>query len=374
MGIKNNKIYLYSFILLLWNIIFIFIQRNTSNYNFVNYIFWFISLVFCLMLFKDGYKRNKYKSIIFKDVVIFLLFYIIVYYLLGLIIGFRKSPLDFSLFGIIKNLFSFVLIRIVIETVKYYLIRENDSKISIIILTLLFIIFNIDVSYLISLFDNSIELFKYVSSNIIPVIMFGIIGTYLIVRSDLKTNLLLQSTPLILSYTISISPNMDWYLYSIFHVILLLLLYLWVKYEIEKRDKTEVSAKENILSLFPTFIVFTILILFVLGVFKYVPIGVMSNSMKDVFSRGDIVIYEKIDNIDSLKEQDIICYQLENIKVMHRIIKIDNYNGDKYFTTKGDNLSSNDPLRVSEKQVIGRIKFVLPKIGYPSVWLYEYLK
>ena len=119
---------------------------------------------------------------------------------------------------------------------------------------------------------------------------------------------------------------------------------------------------------------FSILILFVLGVFKYVPIGVMSNSMENIFVRGDIVVYEKINDIDILKEQDIICYQLDNIKVMHRIVKINEYNGKKFFVTKGDNLTTNDPLRVSEEQIIGRIKFVLPKIGYPSVWLYEYLK
>ena len=374
MRVKNNKIFLYTFILLSWNIVYLFIQRNTSNFIFVNYIFWIVSFIFCLISFKNNYQRNKYKSVIFKDVVIFLLFYIIVYYLLGFIIGFKKSPLDFSLLSIISNLSKFVLLRIVTEIVKYFFVRENSSKISIFIVTLLFIYLNIDIVYLISLFDNSIELFKYVSSNVIPIFVFGIVGTYLIIYSDLKTNLLLQIIPLILTYTISISPNMDWYMYSIFHVIFLFVLYLWTKYEIEKREKNETKAKDSVFGLLPTFIVFSILILFVLGVFKYVPIGVMSNSMENIFVRGDIVVYEKINDIDILKEQDIICYQLDNIKVMHRIVKINEYNGKKYFVTKGDNLTTNDPLRVSEEQIIGRIKFVLPKIGYPSVWLYEYLK
>ena len=49
-------------------------------------------------------------------------------------------------------------------------------------------------------------------------------------------------------------------------------------------------------------------------------------------------------------------------------------NNKKYFTTKGDNLKSNDPLKVKEEQIIGIIKFTIPKLGYPSVWLYELLK
>lgn len=374
MRVKNNKVYLYALILFAWNIIYLFIQRNTNSFMFVNYIFWIVSFVFCLILFRNNYQRNKYKSIIFKDVVIFLLFYIIIYYLLGFVIGFKKSPLDYNLFSIISNLIKFVLLRVFIEIVKFFLIRENNSKISIIIITLLFICFNIDIVYLIGLFDNSIELFKYVSSSVIPVFVFGIVGSYLIIYSDLKTNLLLQIIPLILTYTISISPNMDWYMYSIFHIKCLLGLYLWIKYEIDKRKKSKTNANNSAFGLLPTFVVFSVLILFVLGIFKYVPIGVMSNSMKNIFARGDIVIYEKIKDTDILKEQDIICYQLDNIKVMHRIVKIDEYNGKSYFTTKGDNLLTNDPLKVSEEQVVGRIKFVLPKIGYPSVWLYEYLK
>ena len=107
--------------------------------------------------------------------------------------------------------------------------------------------------------------------------------------------------------------------------------------------------------------------------FTYVPIGVMSNSMKPIFERGDIIVYKKIKNINDIKENDIICYQLDNIKVMHRVIKIENINNKKYFTTKGDNLLSNDPLKVKEEQIIGTIIFTIPRLGYPSVWLYELL-
>ena len=96
--------------------------------------------------------------------------------------------------------------------------------------------------------------------------------------------------------------------------------------------------------------------------------------MKPIFERGDVIVYQKINDIDNIKVNDIICYQLDNIKVMHRVIKIETTNNQKYFSTKGDNLTTKDPLKVKEDQIIGEIEIVIPRLGYPSVWLYEILK
>jgi len=373
MNIKNNKVYLFTIIIFIWIILFNYLKNIINYHNIINFIFWITILIISITIFNKGYKRNKYKDILFKDILIFILLYIIIYYLSGFIVGFQQSPLNFELSNIIKNLIKYVLLRIIIETVKYFLIKENNTKTFIIITTILFIIINIDINYIINLLEQPKELFKYFSNTIIPTTIYGIVGTYIIKNSSLKSNISLQIVPLILTYSIKISPNLDWYLYSVFHIVYLLLLYTYLKYEIDKREKTEQKAKKNIYSQIPIISISIIMILFVLGIFTYVPIGVMSNSMKPIFERGDIIVYKKVKNINDIKENDIICYQLNNIKVMHRVIKIENINNKKYFTTKGDNLLSNDPLKVKEEQIIGTIIFTIPRLGYPSVWLYELL-
>ena len=373
MSIKNNKVYLFTMVIFMWTILLNFLHNISDYYNLINYIFWISILIICIIKFNKGYNRNKYKDILFKDIILFTLIYIIIYYLSGFIVGFQNSPLNYSIYNIIKNIIKYTSLRIIIESVKYYLIKENNTKIFTIIVTILFIIINIDIEYLLDLIIQPKELFKYISSNIIPNIAYGIVGTYIIKNSNLKSNLMLQIIPIILTYTISISPNLDWYLYGLFHTIYLLLLYIYLKYEIEKREETEQNAKRNIFSLIPITSIFIVLISFVLGIFTHVPIGVMSNSMKPHFERGDIIIYKKIKDINNIKVNDIICYQLDDIKVMHRVVKIDNIDNKKYFTTKGDNLLTNDPLKVKEEQIIGTIVFTLPRLGYPSVWLYELL-
>ena len=374
MEVKNNKVYIFAITIFIWNIINYYLESITKYTDLLNYLFWIVTLIICIISFKNEYKRDKYKDIIFKDIIMFILIYIIIYYLSGLILGFKKSPLSFEIFNILKNLIYYVLLIVIIETSKYYLIKENNSKIFLILITIIFIIARLDINYLNSIDNNYTEIFKYLSSNIIPLTLYGIVGTYLIKNSDSKTNVILQLVPSILMYTIPISPNLDWYLYGMFHLIYLLIIYIFIKYEIEKREENNKNAKKSIVSLIPISSISVILVLFVLGIFNYVPIGVMSNSMNPIFERGDIVIYKKINNINTIKKDDIICYQLDNIKVMHRVIKIEKINNKKYFTTKGDNLKTNDPLKVNEEQIIGVIKFTIPKLGYPSVWLYELLK
>lgn len=374
MEVKNNKVYIFAITIFIWNIINYYLEGITKYSGLLNYLFWIITLAICIISFKNEYKRDKYKDIIFKDIIMFILIYIIIYYLSGLLLGFKKSPLSFEIFNILKNLIYYVLLIAIIETSKYYLIKENNSKIFLILITIIFIIARLDINYLNSIDNNYTEIFKYLSSNIIPLTLYGIVGTYLIKNSDSKTNIILQLVPSILMYTIPISPNLDWYLYGMYHIIYLSIIYIFIKYEIEKREENNERAKKSIVSLIPVSSISVILVLFVLGIFNYVPIGVMSNSMNPIFERGDIVIYKKTNNINTIKKDDIICYQLDNIKVMHRVIKTEKINNKKYFTTKGDNLKTNDPLKVNEEQIIGVIKFTIPKLGYPSVWLYELLK
>ena len=44
-------------------------------------------------------------------------------------------------------------------------------------------------------------------------------------------------------------------------------------------------------------------------------------------------------------------------------------NGNKMFITKGDHNNTIDATEVAMEDVIGKVSFVIPYIGYPSVWL-----
>ena len=113
--------------------------------------------------------------------------------------------------------------------------------------------------------------------------------------------------------------------------------------------------------------------LLVSGIFKYKMIAIASNSMKPVYSRGDAVIYEKID-IKELEVGDVLAFQKDSIVVTHRITKIWRQNDKYYFTTKGDNNNTEDVFAPKEENVLGRVNIVFKYIGYPTVLINEFFR
>jgi len=99
--------------------------------------------------------------------------------------------------------------------------------------------------------------------------------------------------------------------------------------------------------------------------------AVVSDSMKPTFERGDLIFVKGVDSPDEIKQGDIIVFQLKGdpeTKV-HRVVDIENNNGQVRFRTKGDHNPNIDPWKVSFEEVKGKVIFWIPKLGYLSLWI-----
>lgn len=111
---------------------------------------------------------------------------------------------------------------------------------------------------------------------------------------------------------------------------------------------------------------------------------VVSGSMEPAFYRGDIVLVEKANflgiqefNPEDVKVGDVVVYDAAwfDQPVIHRIINITDINGTTMYVIKGDNNDKPDPYYVKADQIQERVVtlgdnlFVIPKIGYLSIWL-----
>ena len=108
-----------------------------------------------------------------------------------------------------------------------------------------------------------------------------------------------------------------------------------------------------------------------LGLFKYEPIAILSNSMHPVYNRGDAIIYEKLSDTDlkKIEKNSIILYRIDNQSVAHRVVNVIQENGSVKYQTKGDNNNAPDMDLVDPSQIQGVYVFHIKYIGYPSVWL-----
>ena len=97
---------------------------------------------------------------------------------------------------------------------------------------------------------------------------------------------------------------------------------------------------------------------------------VISGSMEPAYSVGDL-IYVKNTEPKEIKVGDAITYVMnENLVVStHRVVKIEQKNGEFMFYTKGDANKDADKSPVHNKNVVGVVKFSIPYLGYVSDWV-----
>lgn len=92
--------------------------------------------------------------------------------------------------------------------------------------------------------------------------------------------------------------------------------------------------------------------------FGVVPLTVESDSMSPVFVKDDMIIDKEIDDVYQLENGDIITFWTlidgHRVKNTHRIICVNDIDGNINFSTKGDNNDINDSLNVYPVDIIGK--------------------
>ena len=104
------------------------------------------------------------------------------------------------------------------------------------------------------------------------------------------------------------------------------------------------------------------------GVFQYKILVIETESMTGAIDKGDAVIYETYDE-QTLKAEDVIVFNKDNALIVHRIVEINNINGEIRYYTKGDANDSVDSGYITDVQIVGIIKLKIKFMGYPSLWV-----
>lgn len=98
----------------------------------------------------------------------------------------------------------------------------------------------------------------------------------------------------------------------------------------------------------------------------FTPLTVQSDSMAPTFNKGDLIVIKKCDT-SKLEVGDIVTFHtiIDNEYALntHRIAAIDEVNGMRSFTTKGDNNDVADTHIISDGDIVGKYVFALPQMG-----------
>jgi signal peptidase I len=99
--------------------------------------------------------------------------------------------------------------------------------------------------------------------------------------------------------------------------------------------------------------------------------AVESGSMEPTLYRGDLVIVRAVDP-ETLEVGDIIIFEVPSydVPIVHRIIEIEQDNGELNFTTKGDNNPIADNWSISASNIIAKVIGTVRYLGFIALFVF----
>lgn len=319
--------------------------------------------------------KFKAKSEKIKITLIIILIYYILYFLVGLILGFKTNPYSRVFSKLIENIVFVVGLSLIQEYIRAKMINNQKRLIIYILVTIIFFIINMDINKILYLVNSEL-VFKYIFETVITGIAISGLCTYLGKTGGFQLIYAYIIPVKIAEVVIPVFPNMDWFLLTVSNLILVIVLIFYNKYEHTAKTKRMTRRElrnENPKSIIPIMIILLLLVGFIAGIFPVKPVAVMSNSMKPIFSRGYVLFSKKINGkFENIKEGDIIEFKSKKGIIIHKVVFIEKDEVGKFlYTTKGDNNLTIDPSKVSQDDVLGIVIGNIPYLGYPSVLFYE---
>ena len=375
---KKNLLYILILVIVLIGCsvltLFIIPEFFESSTRIAITILW-VALAIISIQIENDHTRFKGKKEKIKTTLIIVIVYNILYFLLGIPMGYKRSPLSMKFFSIIKNLIFIVGVIALQDYVRSKVINNVRKKANYVLFTIIFVLMRLDYSEGFAVFSSGEKIFEYISSIVIPEIAKGCVCSYLAYTGGVLLVYAYSIPMALLQVLLPIFPDLDWFLKSVFDILISLIIFLYNNYEHTiktKRLTRKQRKKMSPLKTIPSIAVILIVVSFIAGFLPAKPVAIMSYSMVPTFSRGAVVISVKVKDKNKLKEGDILHYRSENGDVIHRIIDIKkDDNGKLIFKTQGDNNGAPDSKWVEEEQIQGKIKLYIPYLGYPSVWFGE---
>lgn len=376
---KKDKLKLYFLELIL--IIFLFFTLFASNINSR----WALATFLVIFMFIVKYliKKRGIKSVYDKQVLIlmliFSLIYLGVFYALGLHYGFVRSKYYFNINSIVNVIIPTTLIIVTSEVIRNILISQDGTfkikghKVNLSIIFVYLSMVLIDYIIYANIYDlGKLEDFLTAIGFILFASMSNnLLFNYLSKRFGKKSIILFRLITVLYIYIIPYIPDVYLFLRSFLRMLYPFIIYLVMERTYAKTSfaLSQKEKKKSILWTSVLLVLVTLMIMLISCQFKYGIVVIGSESMTGTINKGDAIIYEQYKNNSIIKKGQVIIFDYNNIKTVHRVIEIKNVNGENRYYTQGDANKNEDSGYRTINDIQGLVKLKIKYIGLPTLWL-----
>jgi len=369
MKIDVLKFYIAQFILLAILSFALFVSNSVGRIELAIILVLYTIIINFWIKKRNLISNNKKQIIILMTIFAFI--YLAIFYLMGLYFGYYKSTTIFSLWTIRKYILPISVIIITSEIIRSILLAletKESNILTFIIMVLIDVIIYRDI-YDINSLEGVLVLIGFI---LFASMSCNLLYNYISKRYGYISIIIYRLITVLYVYFIPFVPDIYVFFRSVLRMLYPYFIYKILEYTYSKEEITK-AYKDKKKNIFYE----TILVVLIIGIvmlvsckFKYGILVIGSGSMKGTINKGDAIVFEKYDGKQDEIGQ-IVVFQKDDVKLVHRIVDIKNINGEKRFYTKGDANQKIDDGYITDKQIIGVSKFKILYIGYPSIWVRE---
>ena len=375
---KKDKVKLFIMEMLL--IIFLFFALFVSNILKRS----ILAIIICIytLIVSCLFKKKKVVSVGKKYgnllMIIFALLYLGVFYLLGLYFGFVKSKILFSVNTLIKFIIPLAVIIIFSEILRSIFIshkleikyRNHKFDVSPILTFISMVIIDFFIYSEVHELDRLDDFLTVLGFVFFASISCNLLYNYVNKRYDCKGIIIYRLITILFIYVFPIIPDMFLFFRAFLRMIYPYIMYLIFEKLFSKKDYA-ISLYNRRKVLIGNSILLLTLTLFVMLIscqFKYGLLVVGSGSMTGTLNKGDAVVYERYET-QPIEEGQIIIFDYNGIKTIHRVVEIYKVNGQYRYYTKGDANSKRDEEYRTKEDIYSLVKLRVKYIGFPTLWI-----
>ena len=333
------------------------------------------SAVFFL-LFNTFIKKRSIKAIEHRQVLTIMtvsaLMFIGIFFITGLKFGFYKTTFQTGF------LWQFIIpITITIafsEKIREKMLAQQDkfaSAISYFSLCLIdiFLLIENDIFKKFESFNN------LVSMIIFPTITANILYHFISKRYGALPNIIYKILIFTFPFFTPSEPAVPEALLAFAKLLLPLILMMFIRSLYVKRQK-KVSRRAKAVGTALTAITIFLMagiVMLISCQFRFGLLVIATESMTGEIDKGDAIIYEQYD-CQIIKEGQVLVFNKNKQKTVHRVVDIENINGQTRYYTKGDANDGNDVGYITNEDIVGVLKLKIKYLGYPTILVRELFK
>lgn len=300
-------------------------------------------------------------------------------YLIGLFTGFSNtsSIISQNSIGLKKWFLIFAIVGIE-EIIRYFIslsTEKHEVKRSFIIKSIMllnFILIDMTIASKIYTFNNYHQICEFFCLFLVQSISKNLFMNYVSEKAGYESCLWYRLLMDLYIFIIPVKPHINNFIEAVIFLAFPYILYMIINDLTEKKKiKIARDAKGVKVVNIAEGIIVALVVMLVSCEFKYSMIAIGSGSMSGVINKGDAVIYERYNKKDKIKKGQIIVFKKNNMKIVHRVVKIFPTATGEVYQTKGDANKDKDDWIVSEEDIIGKVNMRVMWIAWPSVLLNE---